>query len=178
MDYDKPFDIGMATHLCGGATDVAQLKAMKHRAVFVLTPCCMGKIRHSINNNMLNKKDYMSIHEIRREQDKETTGDMEASVEGGEGVVYPRSEWLRTQLALPEYIEMIRLSDHSEKDSMRDSFIASKRLMDADRCTVAAEAGYTTVVGRLWPPAASPKNDVLVGAPVALQLAGCFRGAE
>jgi hypothetical protein len=34
------FDIGLATHLCGGATDVAQAVCIEKGAAFILTPCC------------------------------------------------------------------------------------------------------------------------------------------
>jgi len=199
-DFTQVFDIGMATHLCGGATDVAEEKAIGNGAVFVLTPCCMGKIRHSI------KRDYQSVHQQRREegrtqilpqkgappgvlaegiygdeaesspaagavvdQDRHAAGE-EEDIEGSAGIVYPRSGWLRGQLGLEDYLEIIRLSDHSSLTA-GDAYTASKRLMDADRCTVAAEAGYETLVGNLWPLEASPKNDVLVGAPGGMGLA-------
>lgn len=215
-DFEPRFDIGLATHLCGGASDVAQAKAMRHGAVFVLTPCCMGKIRHAI------KRDYQSVHQQRRNANRkqqqveelgnepmgvleeailnhqgdapepETSQDKKAvqvpsqpsdtaivmraagagdAIEGGTGMVYPRSAWLRGELPLEDYLEIIRLSDHSSH-AAGEAYTASKRLIDADRCTAAAEAGYKTVVGQLWPPEASPKNDVLVGAPVGLGLVG------
>ena len=40
--YAQPFDIALGTHLCGAATDAAQALALRHQAVFVLTPCCLG----------------------------------------------------------------------------------------------------------------------------------------
>ena len=41
--YTEPFDIALATHLCGAATDAGQALAMRHQAVFVLIPCCLGE---------------------------------------------------------------------------------------------------------------------------------------
>jgi 2-polyprenyl-3-methyl-5-hydroxy-6-metoxy-1,4-benzoquinol methylase len=52
-DYHDSFDIGMATHLCGGATDTAQHKCFLHGAAFILTPCCLGAIKKMITGTSL-----------------------------------------------------------------------------------------------------------------------------
>lgn len=53
-DYKERFDIGLATHLCGEATDLAQAKCIENNATFILTPCCVGKIRHALAGNIGN----------------------------------------------------------------------------------------------------------------------------
>lgn len=37
------FDIGIATHACGIASDLAQMKCIAHQAAFLICPCCSGK---------------------------------------------------------------------------------------------------------------------------------------
>lgn len=49
--YNSEFDIGLATHLCGQATDLAQMKCIHQGAIFILTPCCVGKIKHLLTEN-------------------------------------------------------------------------------------------------------------------------------
>ena len=44
-EFSGPFDVGLATHLCGDATDAAQAACLDRGAAFVLTPCCVGKIK-------------------------------------------------------------------------------------------------------------------------------------
>eukprot|EP00798_Chlamydomonas_sp_ICE-L_P017841 gene17841-24225_t len=48
-DYKDAFDIGLALHACGNATDLAMLLASKHRAAYIVSPCCVGKLKFSLN---------------------------------------------------------------------------------------------------------------------------------
>ena len=43
-DFDEPFDVGVALHACGGASDAAMRKCVEANAAFVIAPCCVGKI--------------------------------------------------------------------------------------------------------------------------------------
>ena len=148
-DYAEPFDVALATHLCGESTDVAQAMAIAAGAAFVLTPCCVGKIKHAVNRAMTN-----------RARDAEHPS-------LAHGVQYPRSRWLRGRMHDASlYLDLIRLGDHNHQASEAGgnyAASASRRLFDADRLAAAAEAGYTTECGKLWPETASAKNDVLVG---------------
>ncbi|CAG0886741.1 unnamed protein product [Darwinula stevensoni] len=45
LDYfDRPFDIGMALHACGMASDLVLQKCISHQASFVICPCCYGSV--------------------------------------------------------------------------------------------------------------------------------------
>ncbi|KAF0693014.1 Aste57867_15963 [Aphanomyces stellatus] len=46
-DYDAAFDVGIALHACGEATDMVLEKCLQSNAAYVLAPCCVGKIKHS-----------------------------------------------------------------------------------------------------------------------------------
>ncbi|KAF1331232.1 Glutathione s-transferase c-terminal domain-containing protein, partial [Globisporangium splendens] len=46
-EYDKPFDVGIALHACGEATDMVMQKCLDEQAAYVLAPCCVGKIKLS-----------------------------------------------------------------------------------------------------------------------------------
>ena len=43
-DFDEPFDVGIALHACGAASDFAMEKCVAARAAYVVAPCCVGKI--------------------------------------------------------------------------------------------------------------------------------------
>ena len=45
--YTEPFDIALALHACGNATDRVLQMAVHHKAVFIVSPCCIGKSRTS-----------------------------------------------------------------------------------------------------------------------------------
>jgi len=46
-EYTEAFDIGVAVHVCGPATDFALERCLVQRAAFVLCPCCVGKLKFS-----------------------------------------------------------------------------------------------------------------------------------
>lgn len=45
-DFEEDFDIGCGVHACGGLSDMIHLKCLHARAMYLLCPCCVGKIRH------------------------------------------------------------------------------------------------------------------------------------
>ena len=40
--------MALALHACGSATDHALLQAVRQRAAFVVSPCCVGKLKFSL----------------------------------------------------------------------------------------------------------------------------------
>lgn len=43
-DFDRRFDIGVALHACGAASDLSMAKCVGENAAIVCVPCCVGKI--------------------------------------------------------------------------------------------------------------------------------------
>lgn len=54
-DYLEPFHACVALHACGNATDLALFQALKCRAAYVVSPCCVGKLQFAVLN-------YTSLH--------------------------------------------------------------------------------------------------------------------
>ena len=46
----RAFDIGIAFHACGSASDFAQLQCMRARAAYVMCPCCIGKLKFTLRD--------------------------------------------------------------------------------------------------------------------------------
>lgn len=44
-DFREDFDVGVALHACGGASDAALARCVEKKATFVVAPCCVGKIK-------------------------------------------------------------------------------------------------------------------------------------
>ncbi|KAG2498155.1 hypothetical protein HYH03_003912 [Edaphochlamys debaryana] len=44
----EPFDVCLALHACGNATDAALALAVARRAAYVVSPCCVGKLKFSL----------------------------------------------------------------------------------------------------------------------------------
>jgi SAM-dependent methyltransferase len=147
-EFIDSFDIGMATHLCGGATDIAMDKCFRNKAAFLVTPCCLGKIKFHVDTGT-NGRDNNSLQ-------------------------YPRSIWLRGHLSAEEYVEMSRFGDctdttDTERGREKTMRLEGKKLLDADRLEVAREAGYETELGKLGSKSnCGPKSDVLCGMCNAL----------
>lgn len=144
MDYKNPFDVGIAIHLCGEATDLAMKSCIANRASFVLVPCCVGK-----------------IHKVVQSQ-------IDANVETPD---YPRSSWLKSKLPMTDYLSLTRVADFSDgggEGSHSEVAEKSKVLIDMDRARRGEEEGYKMQVGKLEPRTCSVKNDIIVGqAPLA-----------
>ena len=165
-EYNDAFDIGLATHLCGGGTDLAMAKCLRHKAAFLVTPCCLGKLKFHVNSTGSGDAGISN-------SEFESNGD-------DDSLVYPRSVWLREHLSPDEYLEMTRLGDNTaavaetkqKEDGKADKTwqlrLKGKALLDADRLELARENGYETELGRLGSKSdCGPKSDVLCGLCVA-----------
>lgn len=47
-DYMEPFDACVALHACGNATDLSLVQALRWRAAYVVSPCCVGKLQFAV----------------------------------------------------------------------------------------------------------------------------------
>jgi hypothetical protein len=83
-DFKSPFDIGLAVHLCGEATDLAMKVCIDNKASFILVPCCVGKI-----NKVVQKQ-------------------IDANDPSPD---YPRSSWLKSKLPIAEVRSDVERSD-------------------------------------------------------------------
>ena len=41
-EFEQPFDVALALHACGNATDLAMLQAQRQGAAYAVSPCCVG----------------------------------------------------------------------------------------------------------------------------------------
>lgn len=154
-DYDEGFDIGLATHLCGGATDVAMKCCLLQQAAFIATPCCLGSIKFAIGEE---QNAISSVVKVGRGYGWNSGK--------GNSLVYPRSTCFRNQLSVDEYADITTLADCSLpiNRSNDDLQMRGKALLDSDRLRLAMEAGYDTSIGILGSKVdCGPKSDVLCG---------------
>ncbi|KAJ1480500.1 methyltransferase domain-containing protein [Baffinella frigidus] len=47
-DYSEAFDVSVALHACGNATDLAMESAFAAKAAYITCPCCVGKLKFSL----------------------------------------------------------------------------------------------------------------------------------
>ncbi|TMW62480.1 hypothetical protein Poli38472_005098 [Pythium oligandrum] len=134
-DYNKRFDVGIALHACGEATDMVMQKCLESDAAFVLAPCCVGKIKLSA----LSYPRSQTLEEVVARNEYE--------------VLARAADFGHTNDAV-----MSRTPVNLRRRRC-------KTLLESDRNMRAVEAGYTTFKFVMHPHDATPKNDVLVGLP-------------
>jgi len=191
-DYGGPVDVAFALHACGSATDLALLQAQRARAIFVVSPCCIGKLKYSI---------------AMAEAASGVAADA-GEAHGGPGVaqpIHPRSSFMRDRMGGSEFALLVQCADFADgccdgeggggpvpvddvqgegagaADVLSPAFGAGKRSacdlvrtsrlckvqVELDRVMAAREAGYWAQLMCLISPLAAAPNklDLLVGAP-------------
>ena len=108
-DFDEPFDVGIALHACGAASDFAMEKCVAARAAYVVAPCCVGKISLAVRTEDV------------REDGAEDDGDGEGERAGGrvrrddgEGskpLRYPRSHAAASAVSTSSYVAVAKAAD-------------------------------------------------------------------
>jgi hypothetical protein len=145
--YTEAFDMALALHLCGQATDVTLRKAAAVQAsAIVVAPCCVGKL----SNKALNPDIYHA------------TGQNVGTVS------YPQSS-VFCQL-IPnqdDWDALVKAADYSNEQESRTSRNATRRtakaLLETDRRMFLEEKHqYRTALMRMDPWEVTPKNDILV----------------
>lgn len=147
--YREPFDIGLALHACGEATDLALRACGEANAAFVTASCCVGKLQIA----GLNPYVYQANNNNAPEVD------------------YPQSGFYRNCLGLSsdKFDALAKAADHAEDGSESTNPIkrTAKLFLEADRLAYAAETcGYNRnniALTRMEPLDSSPKNDILMG---------------
>jgi len=134
-DHPGAFDVGLALHACGVATDLVLDQCLLARAAFVLAPCCVGRLAQA------------SCFSSRPRSQR--VGAVLSSVEM-RSVSSSADCTVRDKKLLTETDELRR---------------RCKRVVDEDRLSLAREAGYTVRRFSMVPFGCTPKNDVLVGWP-------------
>lgn len=133
--YPGKFDVGIALHGCGAATDAVLDRCLLARAAFVLVPCCVGRLAQP--------QFFPSRPRSQKFGAVLSSAEMRSLSRSGDCTVR-----CRTKLS-PD--------DHLRRDC--------KKVVDADRLALAQEAGYLTSRFTMSPFGCTPKNDVLLGWP-------------
>lgn len=181
--FREPFDVGIALHACGNATDHAMLRCVERGASFAVSPCCVGKLKFSLaggNSFGETNRDWTTKEAYRSAEEEETRGESLCV-----SITHPRSRWLFDQLAnrggagsgpgggaAEPFAALAAAADTGHGDGAGADRITAlgreaKKHVELDRAQAAREAGYEVVTLSLVRGDDAPpnKNHVLVGAP-------------
>ena len=148
--HTGPFDIGVALHACGVATDVVLEACLRRRAAFVLVPCCVGRLAQRANRGRNARASLPKTEAFAACFD------------------LPKSAVWRGALSSDEAKALARAGDCTARDKLTADDRerrACKTVIDGDRLALAAERGYTVSHFVMRPFGITPKNDVIVGYP-------------
>lgn len=135
---DRDFQIGVALHACGEATDAVLDLCLQARASVLLIPCCVGKVQLAQDHRAYPQSLLL------------------ASVLSQDAF-----------FALAKAAD-VGSEDALAADPRGTLRRACKTAFDEDRLQRMRERGYVTATMRLSPASASAKNDVLIGIASAL----------
>ncbi|KAJ3614452.1 hypothetical protein NHX12_018024 [Muraenolepis orangiensis] len=145
LDYfTAPFNIGVALHACGVATDMVVEHCIRARAAFVISPCCYGFVQNT---------DKFSFP-------GEASTTLRSCSEPSSGVN------LQETLSFKEHMVLCRFADQTDPGLPPERQQIGKQcmgLVDLDRSWCAEARGYTVRVITMEPESCSPKNNMLVG---------------
>ncbi|XP_032812332.2 glutathione S-transferase C-terminal domain-containing protein isoform X1 [Petromyzon marinus] len=152
--YQGAFDIGVALHACGVATDMVLERCVRARAAFVVSPCCYGFIQNT---------DKVSFPKRRATPACERRClCVRSRAHAGEH----RSQMFQEVLSYREHMVLCRFADQTAQHLSADRRSTGKAcmtLVDQDRAAAAAESGFHAHVHSMNPETCSPKNSILVG---------------
>lgn len=139
------FDIALALHACGPASDAVLSQAAKQSAAIVVVPCCVGAVCNAASETLsLARVDGNNCPEL----------------------AHPAKSTTFANFLDPKEFEMLaRAADFSEESTLkRDQWRGvAKALLEHDRLLALREAGYDHIhLVKMRPTDCSPKNDILI----------------
>lgn len=150
-----PFDIAVALHACGGASDTVLAVAARAGAAVIVAPCCVGGVvatKGSVTGS--------------------ASGAVVADPAAPEGGVIdwdmPRSQLFRDLLNEGDYPCLARAADFGEQLKDGDDWRrVAKSVVEQDRALWMQEVRYEVRVVKMRPLDCTPKNDLLMAWPKA-----------
>ncbi|PXF45260.1 Glutathione S-transferase C-terminal domain-containing protein [Gracilariopsis chorda] len=151
QNFSLRFDIALALHGCGGASDAVISAAVRTRAALIVVPCCVGAIvtsRGSVTGAAISHKD--SVLDIFGK----------AKIDWH----VPRSALFRSLFREGDYDCLAKAADFGEH-GVDDWRKISKALLEWDRLQWLREGQYHARLAKMRPLSCTPKNDVLLAWP-------------
>lgn len=173
-NFDEEFDIGLALHVCGNATDAVLSICVEKNKSFICVPCCVGKIQ--VNR-------HCSLDDMRKRlspsADQDTVGEVDMVSEEGETspettrdtLRYPRSALMRSICDENTFMSVAKLADWSgnqEVSAYEDSSDAilptqAKEAVEIDRAQRCKEEGYEGSISLIKLHDCGLRNDLILG---------------
>ena len=94
-----PFDLAIALHACGQASDAVILQAVERSVPYIVSPCCIGNVKFSLNKGRRRRRRGRKGNDASQQK---KMGFIAHEAQKKEGIwiplKYPRSRWLDGEL--------------------------------------------------------------------------------
>lgn len=159
--YNDAFDIGLALHACGNATDHALRKAVRNSAAFVVSPCCVGKLKYSLKGGSSFSESWREYEDWDKALKQRKSVLESRPTPLLEELQHPASRWMQNCLTEEEFEVLASYADfHAEARPIQQ---LCKLNVEIDRAIGAKEAGYFSCIIKLTAEESYPKNDCIIG---------------
>lgn len=174
----QTFDMAVALHLCGEATDVVlRLAGRASASAIVAAPCCVGKLQSntSTRNPYIYQATGSNTPTVAYPQSRQFC----ELIGGGQQQHQQQDDSTTNNSNNSNWNALAKAADYSDTAECRTSRNAARRtakaLLETDRRLYLQETfGYATALTRMEPWEATPKNDILVAWRVAQKhMANC-----
>lgn len=133
--FDEPYDVGLALHACGGATEDVIESCVARRAALVVAPCCIGKVQKYFAVHAYPRSSALrAVVDVDGYRDVAKAADTNGSTRDERG--RPPADMGRRRLC--------------------------KSIVEADRLLRCVEDGYDGFLALMAPADCTPKNDLVV----------------
>ena len=178
--YAGKCDCALALHACGNATDHAMLKAISSGAAYVVCPCCVGKLKFSLEGGSSfssDRKDRFGDHQGVRSSRKPGKAQQEGTEkEAALSITHPRSKWMSGAVDKAAFAQIAKFADISHGADATGNQVSEehpsealarvcKANVECDRSEFAQESGYRVGQLRLLGSGSTAKTEMLVGVP-------------
>lgn len=176
--WSADFDVGVALHACGNATDHAISRCVAAAADFVVSPCCIGKLKFSLaggSSFSATNADWTAPPPPPPAAFSAFSAPGAVLCPPAPAITHPRSKWMAAQLPGPAaFAQLAAAADtgHAAGDAATACAVnhlgrRAKTQVELDRAEAAREAGYAVATLAVIRAHAAPPNkaDLIVGVP-------------
>ena len=147
--FDEDFDVALALHVCGKATDVVLQTCVEKQKDFACVPCCVGKVQANGHRSVGGmRKKLINVDVVAKNNSNNNIANDNNNDE--KEIRHPRSNLMRAICDEETFMEVAKLADWSGNDQV-SAYEASKHsrlpreaksAVELDRLCRCIEKGY------------------------------------
>ena len=149
--FDEDFDVALALHVCGKATDVVLQTCVEKQKDFACVPCCVGKVQANGHRSVGGmRKKLINVDVVGSKNNDNNNNIANENNNSEKEIRHPRSNLMRAICDEETFMEVAKLADWSGNDRV-SAYEASKHSLlpreaksavELDRLCRCVEKGY------------------------------------